>query len=264
MTAQPHAAQPASGADNAPLLEVERLRVQYGGVVAVDDVSFEIPAGSIVGLIGPNGAGKTTMIDALTGYHRPARGSVRFRGSAVTGHRPHTLARAGLTRTFQSVELFDDLTVEENLLVAAERPGVVTALAQILLPGRAPSRDAVDWSLDVTELRDIVQRYPGELSHGQRKLVGVARALACRPDLLLLDEPAAGLDTDETGELAGRLRRMRDHGVTILLIDHDMGLVLEVCEVVLVLDFGKLIARGTPREIRSTPAVIEAYLGERS
>jgi branched-chain amino acid transport system ATP-binding protein len=161
------------------------------------------------------------------------------------------------------VELFDDLTVEENLLVAAERPGVITALAQILVPGRTPSRDAVDWALDVTELREIAQRYPGELSHGQRKIVGVARALACRPELLLLDEPAAGLDTDETTELAGRLRRMRDHGVTILLIDHDMGLVLEVCETVLVLDFGKLIASGTPREIRSNPAVVEAYLGER-
>jgi branched-chain amino acid transport system ATP-binding protein len=264
VSAQPQAAQPAPSASAAALLEVEHLRVQYGGVVAVDDVSFEIPEGAIVGLIGPNGAGKTTMVDALTGYHRPSKGTVRFRGSAVTGSRPHSLARAGLTRTFQSVELFDDLTVDENLLVAAERPGVLTALAQILLPGRTPSREAVDWALDVTELHEIAQRYPGELSHGQRKLVGVARALACRPELLLLDEPAAGLDTDETAELAGRLRRMRDHGLTILLIDHDMGLVLEVCELVLVLDFGKLIARGTPREIRSNPAVINAYLGERS
>jgi branched-chain amino acid transport system ATP-binding protein len=171
------------------------------------------------------------------------------------------LARAGLTRTFQSVELFDDLTVDENLLVAAERPGMFTALAQILLPGRTPSRKAVDWALEVTELHEIAQRYPTELSHGQRKVVGVARALACRPELLLLDEPAAGLDTDETAELAGRLRKVRDHGVTMLLIDHDMGLVLEVCELIYVLDFGKLIARGTPREIRTTPAVVDAYLG---
>jgi branched-chain amino acid transport system ATP-binding protein len=248
-------------AQSAPLLEVDGLRVQYGGVVAVEDASFQIAPGSIVGLIGPNGAGKTTLIDALTGYHRPTTGRVRFREQDVTGKRPHVLARAGLTRTFQSVELFDDLNVEENLLVAAERPGVVSALTQILLPGRAPSREAVDWALEVTELHEIALRYPTELSHGQRKLVGVARALACRPELLLLDEPAAGLDTDETTELGERLRRVRDRGVTMLLIDHDMGLVLEVCEHVLVLDFGKLIASGTPREIRTTPAVVEAYLG---
>ncbi|HEY2601593.1 MAG TPA: ABC transporter ATP-binding protein [Thermoleophilaceae bacterium] len=244
-----------------PLLDVSGLRVQYGGVVAVDDASFEIPQGAIVGLIGPNGAGKTTLIDALTGYHRPTRGRVRFGDTEVTGKRPHVLARAGLTRTFQSVELFDDLTVEENLLVAAERPSMVTALAQILLPGRMPGREAVDWALEVTELHEIAQRYPTELSHGQRKLVGVARALACRPELLLLDEPAAGLDTDETAELGKRLRQVCDHGVTMLLIDHDMGLVLEVCELVYVLDFGKLIAHGTPREIRSTQAVVDAYLG---
>ncbi|HEY7632754.1 MAG TPA: ABC transporter ATP-binding protein [Thermoleophilaceae bacterium] len=248
-------------AQTAPLLDVQGLRVQYGGVVAVEDASFQIPQGAIVGLIGPNGAGKTTMIDALTGYHKPTTGRVQFRGDDVTGKRPHVLARAGLTRTFQSVELFDDLTVEENLLVAAERPGMFTALAQILLPGRAPSREAVDWALDVTELHEIARRHPTELSHGQRKLVGVARALACRPQLLLLDEPAAGLDTDETTELGERLRQVREAGVTMLLIDHDMGLVLEVCEHVLVLDFGKMIASGTPREIRSTPAVVEAYLG---
>ncbi|MEN3279064.1 MAG: hypothetical protein V7607_204 [Solirubrobacteraceae bacterium] len=264
MSAVPEPAPEHAGIALAPLLAVEALRVQYGGVVAVDDLSFEVAPGSIVGLIGPNGAGKTTVIDALTGYVRPTRGRVRFAGQDVTGRRAHQLSRAGLTRTFQSVELFDDLTVAENLMVASEHPGVLTALAQLVLPSRAPGREAMQWALDVTELTGVSDRYPGELSHGQRKLVGVARSLACRPTLLLLDEPAAGLDTDETAVLAKRLRGMPDHGVTILLIDHDMGLVLDVCDVVMVVDFGRLVASGTPREVRGTPAVVEAYLGARS
>ena len=256
---EPGVAEQPTGA--APLLEIEALRVQYGGVVAVDDVGFHVTPGSIVGLIGPNGAGKTTLIDALTGYVRPTRGKVRFGGTDITGRRPHRLARAGLARTFQSVELFDDLNVEENLMVASELPGPLTALAQVVLPGRAPRQEAVDWALGVTDLTDVARRYPSELSHGRRKLVGVARALATRPSLVLLDEPAAGLDTDETAVLGAQLRRLPEHGVTILLIDHDMGLVLDVCDTVMVLDFGKLIAQGTPAQIRANEKVVEAYLG---
>jgi branched-chain amino acid transport system ATP-binding protein len=261
VAAQTEPAVAGQPSGNAPLLEVEGLRVQYGGVVAVDDVAFEVAPGTIVGLIGPNGAGKTTLVDALTGYTRPTRGKVRFDGGDITGHRAHRLARAGLARTFQSVELFDDLTVEENLMVASELPGALTALAQVILPGRAPRQEAVDWALGVTDLVEVARRYPSELSHGRRKLVGVARALATRPSLVLLDEPAAGLDTDETAVLGAQLRRLPEHGVTILLIDHDMGLVLDVCDTVMVLDFGKLIARGTPAQIRANEKVVEAYLG---
>jgi branched-chain amino acid transport system ATP-binding protein len=242
------------------VLKVEGLRVQYGGVVAVDDVSFEIAAGQLVGLIGPNGAGKTTLVDALTGYVRPTRGRVRFDGEDITGQRPHRLARVGLTRTFQSVELFDDLTVRENLMVAAETPGVVSAIAQVLRPA-LPAPEAVAWAIEVTQIADIAERYPSEISHGQRKLVGVARSLATRPSLLLLDEPAAGLDTDETRELGERLRDLTSRGVSQLLIDHDMGLVLDVCDAVAVIDFGRLIAFGTPQQVRSDPRVVEAYLG---
>ena len=243
------------------VLTAERLRVTYGGVVAVDDVDLAVPEGQVVGLIGPNGAGKSSMIDALTGYHPPSGGAVTFAGQDITRLRPHLRARRGLARTFQSIELFDDLTVEENLLVAADRTGVARALRDLLLPVRRGSRADVDWALEVCGLQDVAGRLPTELSHGRRKLVGVARALAQRPRLVLLDEPAAGLDTDESRELGRRLRALPEQGVTVLLVDHDMGLVLSVCDHVHVLDFGRLIARGTPAEIREDPAVIAAYLG---
>jgi branched-chain amino acid transport system ATP-binding protein len=252
---------PANAAAREPLLEVDSLRIQYGGVVAIAEMSFKIPRGSIVGLIGPNGAGKTSLVDGLMGAHRPSAGRVRFDGVDVTGQAPHRLARRGMTRTFQSVELFDDLNVEENLLVAAERPALWRALAQVLTPIARPGAEAVAWAAEAVEIGDILERQPRELSHGQRKLVGVARALAGRPSLLLLDEPAAGLDTEETALLGKRLRELPQRGITLLLIDHDMSLVLDVCDHILVIDFGKLIAEGPPAEIRTNRRVIDAYLG---
>jgi branched-chain amino acid transport system ATP-binding protein len=245
-----------------PLLDVHGLRVTYGGVVAVSDVDLQVDEGVVYGLIGPNGAGKTSMVDALTGYTRPAAGKVSFGGTDITGMRPYRRARRGLARTFQSVELFDDLTVDENLLVASEHVTVGSALRDLFLPARAPDRTGVDWAIAVCGLERVVDRYPTEISLGQRKLVGVARALALRPRLVLLDEPAAGLDTDESTELGGRLRSVpAEHGATVFLIDHDMGLVLSVCDHVMVLDFGRRIAEGTPAEIREDQHVIEAYLG---
>jgi branched-chain amino acid transport system ATP-binding protein len=243
------------------LLGVECLGVRYGGVVAVRDVNLEVGEGAIVGLIGPNGAGKTSMIDALTGYHPAASGSVTFNGADITRLRPALRARRGLARTFQSIELFDDLTVRENLQVAADRIGITRALRDLVLPIRAKPTPAVDWALELCGLVDVAASSPAELSHGVRKLVGVARALAQEPKLVLLDEPAAGLDTDESAELGRRLKSLPEHGVSVLLVDHDMGLVLSVCDDVYVLDFGQLIAHGTPEEIRASPAVIAAYLG---
>jgi branched-chain amino acid transport system ATP-binding protein len=243
------------------LLNVDALRVTYGGVTAVDDVDLAVPEGKVVGLIGPNGAGKTSIIDALTGSHPPASGRVTFAGEDITSLRAHLRARRGLVRTFQSVELFDDLTVEENLLVASQRMGVLKALRDLLLPIGAHPRDDVDWALDLCGLTDVADRLPTELSHGRRKLVGVARALAQRPRLVLMDEPAAGLDTDESLELGRHLRALPAAGVTVLLVDHDMGLVLGVCDEIVVIDFGKVIARGTPEQIRNDEAVLAAYLG---
>jgi branched-chain amino acid transport system ATP-binding protein len=243
------------------LLNVDALRVTYGGVKAVDDVDLSVEGGKVVGLIGPNGAGKTSTIDALTGYHAPSHGTVTFDGEDITGMRAHLRARRGLVRTWQSVELFDDLTVEENLLVASQRMGVLQALRDLLLPIGEHPRDDVDWALELCGLTDVADRRPTELSHGRRKLVGVARALAQRPRLVLMDEPAAGLDTDESVELGAHVRALPEAGVTVLLVDHDMGLVLSVCDEVVVLDFGRVIARGTPAQIRNDEAVIAAYLG---
>jgi branched-chain amino acid transport system ATP-binding protein len=245
----------------AHLLEVTDLRVTYGGVVAVDGVSLTVDEGEVVGLIGPNGAGKSSLIDALTGYHPAAGGRITFEGRSLRGRPAYAVARRGLARTFQSVELFDDLTVRENLLVAAERPGPLDALRDLLLPSRPRGAAAVAWASGVCGLDDVADRYPHQLPHGRRKLVGVARALAQRPRLVLMDEPAAGLDTDESLAFGQRLRTLPGHGVSVLLVDHDMGLVLGTCDRVQVIDFGREIACGTPDEIRADDGVIAAYLG---
>jgi branched-chain amino acid transport system ATP-binding protein len=251
-----------SGGESKPsLLDVRGLSVTYGGVVAVSEVDMTVAEGRVVGLIGPNGAGKTSTIDALSGYHQPSAGSVTFDGADITGLRAFRRARSGLARTFQSVELFDDLTVRENLLVASQPVNVLSSLRDCFLPSRAAAGGAVEWALSICGLDDVAHRLPSELPHGRRKLVGVARALAARPKLVLLDEPAAGLDTDESNELGRHLRGLPAEGVSVLLVDHDMGLVLSICDEVYVLDFGKLIAHGSPAEIRADDAVISAYLG---
>jgi branched-chain amino acid transport system ATP-binding protein len=246
------------------LLETQGLTVRYGGLAANDDVNLRVETGRLVGLIGPNGAGKTTFIDAITGFTSVSAGTVVFDGHDLNGMPPDRRAHLGLTRTFQSLELFEDLTVRDNLLVAAEHPTWYSFLLDLVRPGRTAKRqqDHVDAALTALDLHGISNRLPSDLSHGQRKLVGVARALAAGPKLLLLDEPAAGLDTVESQHLGALMRQFVEHGTTIFLIDHDMGLVLNVCDYIYVLDFGQIIAEGTPATIRKDPAVVAAYLGE--
>jgi len=244
------------------LLEASGLTVSYGSHRAVDDVTLRIEPGTIVGLIGPNGAGKTTLVDALTGFVNHA-GKVHFDGARLEGP-PHVRSRRGLARTWQSLELFDDLTASESLLVAADRPTVGSFVLDLVHPTRTADGPEVRWALDLLGLAHVADRRPRELSLGQQKLLGVARALASDPKLVLLDEPAAGLDSNESRVLGERFVAMLEHGITVFLIDHDVDLVLDVCDYIYVLDFGRLVAEGPPSEIRHDENVIAAYLGRRA
>jgi branched-chain amino acid transport system ATP-binding protein len=241
------------------VLATAGLSVRFGGVHAVEDVDLAVEEGQLVGLIGPNGAGKTTFVDAITGFVGYS-GRVELDGRDLAGLPPHARARLGLARTWQSTELFDDLTVRENLEVGAERPSFL-ALAAEVVGRRIPHGESPDEALQLLRLDGLSDAMPSELTQGQRKLVGVARAIAMQPRLLCLDEPAAGLDTRESADLGQRLRQIADAGTTTLLIDHDMGLVLTICDRIVVLEFGKVIAAGSPDEVRRDARVVKAYLG---
>ena len=241
-------------------LEASKISVSFGSVQALVDVDLEVPPGKLVGLIGPNGAGKTTFIDAVTGFV-PASGTVLLDGRDISAEPPHVRSHLGLARTWQTLELFDDLSVQENCVVASRRPSTRGTLAQIVLGRRQPTKAAVDEAIRILELEEVAGRMPSELPQGKRKLVGVARALAGQSKLILLDEPASGLDTNESLDLGRRLRRVVDEGVAMLLVDHDMALVLNVCDYVYVIDFGRVLADGAPAEVRTNEKVLAAYLG---
>jgi branched-chain amino acid transport system ATP-binding protein len=249
------------------VLRAANLSVSFGGVQALSEVDIEVGPGRLVGLIGPNGAGKTTFIDAISGFVR-SRGRVELDGRDLSSAPPHARARRGLARTWQSVELFDDLTVRENLAVATahRRSGwgggkaTWAAIKETCSPS-APAAPAIEEAMGLLGLGAEADRLATDLPQGKRKLVGVARALAARPRLLCLDEPAAGLDVAESADLGRHLRAVVDAGTATLLIDHDMGLVLSVCDHVVVLNFGKVIAQGPPGIVRGDPDVVAAYLG---
>jgi len=241
------------------VLAAKGISVQFGGLKAVDEVDLEVHDGKLVGLIGPNGAGKTTFIDAISGFV-PYRGRVQLDGQGLDGLSATARARRGLARTWQSIELFDDLTVAENLAVASHRPSTWATVKEVL-SRPVGSTDAVEQALTLLGLEARVNEMPSDLSQGQRKLVGVARALAAQPRLVCLDEPAAGLDSRESEDLGRRLKEVARAGQAMLLVDHDMGLVLGISDHVVVLEFGKVIAHGPPEVVRRDHRVIEAYLG---
>ncbi|MCY3636674.1 MAG: branched-chain amino acid ABC transporter permease/ATP-binding protein [bacterium] len=234
----------------ARLLEVRNVTVRFGGVLAVNDVSLTVEPGTVVGLIGPNGAGKTTLVDAITGF-TPSDGSVLLGSQVLDSRPPHQRVRDGLSRTFQTIELYNDLSLRENILVG-----------QAAIRGRGEELSNLDSVLERFGLGDLGDRYAGEISQGQRQLVSILRAMVGNPEVLLLDEPAGGLDSNESVWLGRRIREIADGGVGVLLIDHDMHLILGLCDQIEVLNFGSLIASGSPEEIRSDPTVTAAYLGE--
>ena len=238
-----------------PLLSVEEVAVRFGGVMALEDVDLDADVGHVTGLIGPNGAGKTTCFNVITGLQEPTRGRIMIDGKDVTRARAHRRARLGVGRTFQRLEVFGSLTARENVLVAAE-------IKRRWARDKSHPRDVTEELIDRVGLREFADERCDSLPTGRARLVELARTLATRPRLLLLDEPGSGLDTTETEAFGDLLIELAAGGLAILLVEHDVELVMRVCERIHVLDFGRIIARGTPAEVQADPRVQAAYLGE--
>ena len=253
--------------DDRAVLDAQDIRVEFGGLVAVDNVSFNIPEGSIVSLIGPNGAGKTTFFNVLTGLYKPTSGAVIFDNVEITGDPVHEIASGGMARTFQNIRLFGLMTAQENVMVAMHSKMNAGVFATIFRTKsqkaeEAEARRFAQELLDYVGIGEVTNEYARNLSYGDQRRLEVARALALRPKVLLLDEPTAGMNPNESAAFVDFVRKLKaDKGISILLIEHDVKLVMGLCDRVTVLEYGKLLAEGTPHEVQHNEKVIEAYLG---
>ncbi|PIC85517.1 ABC transporter ATP-binding protein [Sporosarcina sp. P20a] len=248
------------------VLEIKKISKNFGGIQALTDVSFSVEAGEILGLIGPNGAGKTTMFNMITAMYPPSSGEISFVGNPLSNLKPHQITEKGICRTFQNIRLFSDLTVRENVMVG-NHCRLKTNVMQSVFRTKAQKAEEArvlatsDEILEVVGLADDKETIAKNLSYGAQRRLEIARALASRPKLILLDEPAAGMNEKETNDLFNLIKKIQTLDITVLLIEHDMPLVMRVCNRIIVLNFGKKIAEGTPSSIQNNKEVIEAYLG---
>ncbi len=253
-------------AGSETLIVLDRLRKEFGGVVAVNDLSLSFPKGRISSLIGPNGAGKTTVFNLITGFLPPTSGEIRLSGRALTGMKPHRIASMGIGRTFQNVQVFPAMTVLENVMVGRHlrsRCGMMVSclLPQVFRPEEKRIREsAFEW-LKAVGLSDHADRPAGSMPLGSQRMLEIARAMALEPSVLFLDEPASGLNARETADMGELIVKIKAMGITVILVEHDMELVMDISDKVAVVNFGSLIAEGTPKEVQANPDVINAYLG---
>lgn len=260
---------PERDVDKTPILETHHLGIDFGGLSAVDDLTIAVGRTEIAGLIGPNGAGKTTVFNLLTNVYQPTRGAIMLDGKSTARKTCAQVNRMGIARTFQNIRLFSDMTVLDNVKVGLHnsiKQSLLASITHLFEYGKTErqSREKAMELLSFFNMEDMANRRAGSLPYGAQRRLEIARALATKPGIILLDEPAAGMNPSETAELMENIRRIRDNfHIAVLLIEHDMNLVMNICEGICVLDHGKVIAKGTPDEIKSNPAVIEAYLGKK-